>query len=48
MEYEKKHLLKKLQTRDPKKFEAIKALNTYSTHPIFEIVEGEIEEWEIL
>ena len=48
IEYEKYHLLKKLQTRDTKKFEEIKSSDIFSTHPLFEIKEGEIEEWEIL
>ncbi len=48
MEYEKNHLLKKLQTRDFKKFEEIKALSTFSVHPLFKMKEGDIEEWEIL
>lgn len=48
MEYEKNHLLKKLQTRDPKKFEEIKASDTFSAHALFRVEEGEIEEWEII
>lgn len=48
VEYEKNHLLKKLQMRDPQKFEKIKASNEFSAHPIFEVAEGEIEEWEII
>ncbi|MEI6710744.1 MAG: pyrimidine dimer DNA glycosylase/endonuclease V [bacterium] len=48
VEYEKNHLLKKLQTRDLKKFEEIKTSDIFNAHPIFEVVEGGIEEWEIL
>lgn len=48
MEYEKNHLLKKLQTRDLEKFKEIKVSNIFNAHPLFEIAEGEIEEWETL
>ncbi len=48
MEYERNHLLKKLQTRNPKKFEEIKASDTFITHTLFRVEEGEVEEWEIL
>lgn len=48
IEYEKNHLLKKLKIRDSRKFEEIKATGIFSTHPIFEVEEGEIEKWEIL
>lgn len=48
VEYEKNHLLKKLETRDSKKFEEAKISDTFNTHPLFEVLEGGIEEWEIL
>jgi pyrimidine dimer DNA glycosylase len=46
--YETGHLLKKLQTRDIKKHKALKSKKVIDTHPIFTLIEGEIEEWEIL
>jgi hypothetical protein len=48
IEYEMQHLLKKLKTRDFKKYnESINQKNIQS-HPLFKIIEGEIEEWEIV
>lgn len=48
MAYEKKHLQKKLQTRDPKKFEDTKNFDIFMTHPLFQIIEWEIEDWEVI
>ncbi len=47
MRYEIQHLFKKLETRDPQKFSTTKSLSTLHPHPLFQIIEGEIEEWEI-
>jgi len=46
--YEAEHLLNKLEKRDSEKYEELKSNTTFDSHPIFELVEGEIEEWEIL
>ena len=48
MEYETKHLLRKLKTRDPVLFRKIKSLKKIISHPMFVIKKGEIEEWEII
>lgn len=48
IDYEVKHLLKKLKTRDPKKFNEIKKLNSFEPHPMFWVKEGPIESWEIV
>ena len=48
MEYETKHLLRKLKNRDPNKFKEIKANHSFDPHPIFRIKEGAIESWEII
>lgn len=48
LDYETNHLLKKLQTRDLKKHNELKLKSVIDTHPIFELIEGEIEDWEIL
>lgn len=48
IEYEKNHLLQKLQTRDILKFREIQHLQKFEAHPIFTIVEGAIEKWEII
>jgi hypothetical protein len=48
LDYEIKHLLKKLQTRDFQKHKELKSKKDFDTHPVFKLIEGEIEEWEIL
>ena len=48
MEYEAKHLLKKLKTRDPALYKKIKTLDSFDPHPMFRVKEGEIEAWEIV
>ncbi|MDV2583069.1 pyrimidine dimer DNA glycosylase/endonuclease V [Alkalibacillus haloalkaliphilus] len=46
--YEWEHLLRKLETRDPNRFDQIKKNNTNDVkpHPMFNIIEGSIEHWE--
>lgn len=44
--FEKKHLLKKLKLRDPEKYIEIKDLIKYEIHPLFNLIDGEIEPWE--
>jgi hypothetical protein len=47
MEFEKNHLLKKLIIRDIEKYN--KLINSeLETHPMFEIIDGKIEDWEII
>jgi len=46
IEFEQKHLLKKLNIRDKVKHSSIKKEMKILPHRIFEIVEGEIEPWE--
>jgi hypothetical protein len=46
--YEARHLLKKLEIRDPKKYEELKDLRIFDAHPVFDIIGGEIESWEKL
>ena len=47
MEFEKSHLLKKLKIRDIKIYN--KLINCeLETHPMFENIDGKIEDWEIL
>jgi hypothetical protein len=47
MDFEKKHLLKKLKLRDPERFKACKPIEHFESHPIFKIINGAVEEWEI-
>ena len=47
MDYELKHLLKKLKIRDTKKYTEIKSTRELIPHPMFKLVAGGIEDWEI-
>lgn len=47
LKYETEHLLNKLQLRDKKKIDELINLKRIDQHPLFEIVEGNIEKWEI-
>lgn len=46
LRYEFEHLKQKLVKRDPKKFEEIKFAQMPDLHPLFEMVNGNIESWE--
>ncbi len=46
MDYEWDHLLRKLKTREPAKYETNKVLVRPKPHPLFEIVPGGREAWE--
>ena len=46
LEYEMNHLKKKLLTRDPVRYEAIRNVINLKPHPLFVIKEGGIEDWE--
>jgi hypothetical protein len=48
IEYEKEHLLKKLKTRDIERYYILLKETNIEPHPLFNIVTGEIEEWEIV
>jgi len=48
VEYERKHLLKKLKDRDPEKYEKLKDLKSFEAHPMFNVVEGDVESWEVV
>ena len=48
VEYEAKHLLKKLKIRDPKRFKELKSVKVFEPHPLFKVVPGKIEGWEII
>ncbi len=47
LQYEWTHLLKKLEKRSPRVFEEVRLLKPIP-HPLFEIVPGEIRDWEII
>ncbi len=46
LEYEFKHLLKKLKTRDPGRYTKLFNNKNILPHPIFQTIPGEIENWE--
>lgn len=48
IDYEAKHLLHKLQLRDPQKFLECGKIKKFEPHPIFKIIKGNIESWEII
>jgi hypothetical protein len=46
--YELKHLRSKLKLRDPIKYCEIKELTEPDTNPIFTLVDGDVETWELI
>jgi hypothetical protein len=48
LNYEVTHLLNKLKIRNIEKFNELKTIVTFETHPLFGIIDGDIEPWEIL
>ena len=46
IDFEIKHLLRKLRVRDRKKYEELKNKKAFNIHPAFKRVKGEIEDWE--
>ena len=48
LDYEMAHLLSKLQARDQRKYEELLALKSCEAHPLFRIIKGDIESWEII
>lgn len=48
LNYERKHLLDKLKLRNKEQFDRLIDLKTIEQHPLFEVVEGDVEKWEII
>ena len=48
MEYESEHLLSKLKVREPRKFLDVITLRPFLPHPLFEIIPGGVEDWEVV
>ncbi len=46
LEFERRHLLAKLEKRDPTRLEALPTKGGPVAHPLFRVVPGGIEEWE--
>ena len=47
IEYEVEHLKNKLQRRDQFRWNELLLVETFEAHPLFIVVEGEVEDWEI-
>ena len=45
--YEAKHLLIKLKARDKNKYDELKTRSTFDVHPLFIVVKGDVEKWEM-
>ena len=48
IEYEWEHLRRKLKERDKKKYEEVRGIERVDAHEMFEVCEGEVEEWEVV
>ena len=46
--YEWNHLKRKLQARDERKYRECQSVEEPEAHPLFRIIEGDIEDWEII
>ena len=48
IEYETQHLLRKLKARDPDRYAKTVALPHLEAHPMFNVVHGDVADWEIV
>lgn len=46
IDYEVKHLLNKLKTRDSDRYNSLMEIAEFEPHPLFYLVDGEVEKWE--
>lgn len=46
LEYERNHFLEKLKVRAPQLYQKQKTIREFDAHPLFNPVEGGIEDWE--
>ena len=44
--HELEHLLGKFESRDPSRFQALSDVEIPLAHPLFSVIDGEIESWE--
>ena len=47
-EYEFTHLLDKLKNRDPELYSRWEKIETIELHPVFEKINGDVEDWEVV
>lgn len=45
--FEREHLLSKLQQRDPARAQVLGEIHNPDLHPLFRVIPGEVESWEI-
>jgi hypothetical protein len=48
LQYETHHFLNKIKRRAPKKYKELKGLLSFDPHPLFILIDGEREDWEIV
>lgn len=48
VEYEFRHLLSKLKQRTPDRYLELNSVRAIQPHPLFKVVTGEIESWEVV
>ena len=48
LQYESVHFLSKIKIRDPKKYKELKNLLSFDPHPLFNVIDGDTEDWEII
>lgn len=48
IDYEWKHLLKKLRQRTPEDYRRLRHISVVEPHPLFIVIAGDIEPWEII
>jgi len=46
LKYEFDHLVAKLANRDPGRYRALKGVKEIQPHPLFTVIQGQIESWE--
>ncbi len=46
--YEYQHLLNKLKVRDEERYHSLLNVSNILVHPLFIVIEGEIEDWEVV
>jgi hypothetical protein len=48
LDYERLHALSKLKVRDPQRFSTFQIIPKFEPHPLFNVVPGDVEAWEIV
>ena len=48
LQYESVHFLSKIKLRDPERYDELKTVLFFDPHPLFNVIDGDTEEWEII